>query len=110
MKEIVWLGQTLKEVRTYPEGVRKEIGFNLDRVQCGLEPFDWKSLVGLGQGVKEIRIHEINEYRVIYVVKFRSCIFVLHSFVKKTQKTAEKELELIRKRYAEMLEIQKERE
>lgn len=104
MKPIIWLGQTLKEIRTYPEDVRKEIGYNLDRVQRGLEPCDCKSLIGVGQGVKEIRIHDANEYRVVYVVKFKEAIYILHCFIKKTQKTAEKDLELIRKRYAEMLE------
>jgi phage-related protein len=39
---------------------------------------------GIGSGVKEIRIHEENEYRVIYVAKFESAIHVLHAFVKKT--------------------------
>ena len=42
----------------------------------------------VGPGVCEIRIHEDGEYRVLYVAKFRSAIYVLHVFRKKTRKTA----------------------
>ena len=105
MKDIVWLGQTYKDVKSYPKKVKREIGFNLDRLQRGLEPCDWKNLVGLGQGIQEIRIHEMNEYRVVYIAKFAEAIYILHSFVKKTQQTSHKDIELIKNRYAEILAL-----
>lgn len=107
MKGIIWLGATNLIVKEYPINVRREIGYNLDRVQRELAPCDWKPMTGIGNGVKEIRIHEENEYRVLYVAKFKEAIYVLHSFVKKTQQTAKKDLDIAKKRYAEILEMRK---
>lgn len=107
MKPIKWLGDTHKAVKEYPVNVRQEIGYNLDKVQRGLEPFDWKSMNSVGQGVKEIRIHEKNEYRILYVAKFQEAVYVLHSFVKKTQQTAQKDIDLGKQRYSEMLNMRR---
>lgn len=108
MKKIVWLGTTNLIVKEYPINVRREIGYNLDRVQRELNPCDCKPMANIGVGVKEIRIHEENEYRVLYVAKFKEAIYVLHSFVKKTQQTAKKDLVIAKNRYAEILDIRKE--
>jgi len=107
MKRIVWLGSTNRTVREYPADVKREIGYNLDKVQRGVDPSDWKPMIGIGSGVKEIRIHDENEYRVLYVAKFEEAIYVLHSFVKKTQQTAKKDIDITKKRYAEVLEIRR---
>lgn len=107
MKGIIWLGTTNRMVRGYPINVRREIGYNLDRVQRGLDPCDWKPMVGVGSGVKEIRIHEENEYRVLYVAKFEEAIYVLHTFVKKTQQTAKKDIDIAKKHYAEVLDMRR---
>ncbi len=106
MKSIHWLGDTYRAVKAYPVTVRQNIGYNLDKVQRGLEAEDWKPMQSVGRGVKEIRIHEEKEYRILYVAKFAEVIYVLHSFVKKTQQTAQKDIELGRQRYSEMMKIQ----
>ena len=90
MKKIIWLSSIHETIKDYPANVRREIGYNLDKVQRGYDPADWKVMAGIGQGVKEIRIHQDNEYRVLYVAKFKEAIYVLHSFVKKTQQTSKK--------------------
>lgn len=105
MKEIRWLGLTNRIVREYPVNARREIGYSLDLIQRGLDPFDWKPMVGVGSGVREIRVHEENEYRVLYVAKFEEAIYVLHSFVKKTQQTTKKDIDIAKKRYAEILDM-----
>jgi phage-related protein len=107
MKKITWLGTTHETVKEYPVDARREIGFNLDKVQRGFEPADWKPVVGVGHGVKEIRIHEGNEYRVFYVAKFQEAVYVLHSFVKKTEQTSKKDIDVGKKRYIEMLQIRR---
>jgi phage-related protein len=107
MKDVIWISGTLQVVKEYPINVRREIGYNLDRVQRGIEPCDWKSMVSIGHGVKEIRIHEENEYRVLYVAKFEEAIYVLHSFLKKTQQTAKRDIQMAKKRYAEVLEMRR---
>lgn len=59
-------------------------------------------MLGMGLGVKEIRIHTGNEYRVVYVAKFAEAIYVLHAFIKKTQQTAKRDVDLAEKRYREL--------
>lgn len=103
MKPITWLGNTHQTVKDYSQTVKREIGYNLDKVQRGLKPFDWKPMSAVGPGVNEIRIHEENEYRVLYVTKFQESIYVLHCFVKKTEQTLKKEIDLARQRYTDLL-------
>ena len=67
-----------------------------------LDPSDWKPLKTVGPGVKEIRIHVLGEWRVLYVAKFADAVYVLHGFQKKTQKTRKEDIELARKRYREI--------
>src|SRR3989344_7151875 len=103
MKSIIWLGDTHQITKEYRDMVRQEIGYNLDKIQRGREPSDWKSMNSVGQGVKELRVHEENEYRVLYVAKFEEAIYILHSFIKKTEQTSQKDIALGKKRYADML-------
>jgi|SRR3990167_3229473 len=107
MKKITWLGNTHQRIKGYSDIVKQEIGYNLDKVQRGQEPYDWKSIPSVGQGVKEIRIHDENEYRVLYVTKFEESIYILHVFVKKTEQTSKKDIGLAKQRYAEMLEMRR---
>jgi phage-related protein len=98
VKPLVWLGLSLDEVRSFPPEARRESGYQLYKVQVGLEPSDWKTLPTIGPGVREIRIHTGNEYRVIYVAKFREAVYVLHAFAKKTAKTTRANITLARQR------------
>ena len=61
----------------------------------------------IGQGVKEIRIHGQNEYRVIYVAKFEDAVYVLHSFIKKTQQTSKRDIEYAKRHYAELMNFRR---
>ena len=107
MKKITWLGNTHETIKGYSDIVKQEIGYNLDKTQRGEDPHDWKPMSSVGPGVKEIRIHEDNEYRVLYVAKFRESIYVLHAFVKKSEQTLKKDIILAKNRYAEMLEMRR---
>jgi phage-related protein len=107
VKKITWLGNTHETVKGYSILVKQDIGYNLDKVQRGIDPCDWKPMTSIGQGVKEIRIHEENEYRVIYVAKFEESIYVLHAFVKKTEQTSKKDLGLAKQRYIDMLKMRR---
>lgn len=77
-------------------------------VQQGLEPDDWKPMASIGPGVKELRIHTGLEHRVLYVAKFEEGVYILHAFSKKTQQTAQRDLERARGRYREVLKGRKE--
>lgn len=107
MKDIIWLGTTHQDIKSYPSEAKQDVGYNLDRIQRGLEPSDWKPMSSVGLGVKEIRIHSDNEYRVLYVAKFEEAVYVLHSFVKKTQQTLTKDIALAKKRYGELLSLRR---
>jgi len=99
MKPIVFVGDTLKRVREFPEDVRRTIGHELRDVQFGEDPSDWKPMPSIGPGVREIRVREASgAFRVIYVAHFEAAIYVLHAFRKKTQKTSPADIDLARSR------------
>lgn len=102
MKSIIWLGSSYNNLLNFPKEARQSAGYNLDKIQRGQEPTDWKPMTSIGQGVKEIRIHCDNEYRIIYLAQKEESVYVLHSFVKKTQKTSSKDLELAKKRFKQI--------
>ncbi len=80
-KPIYWVGTSLKDLLSFPEEVRREAGYQLHRVQNGLDPENWKPFQAVGVGTREIRISEdSNIFRVMYVAKFSDKIYVLHSF------------------------------
>jgi phage-related protein len=74
-KEIRWVGSAYNDLLAFPRGVRREAGFQLGKVQAGLEPSDWKPFQDVGAGAREIRIRdESGSYRVMYVAKFEEAI------------------------------------
>jgi phage-related protein len=101
-KPLVWLGSALEDLRAFPDDARRESGYQLRRVQTGLPPSDWKPMAAIGPGVVEIRVHTTQEFRVFYVAKFAEAVYVLHAFKKRTQKTAQREIALARRRYSEL--------
>ena len=56
----------------------------------------------VGSGAREIRIHVLGEWRVLYVAKFDNAVFVLHAFQKKSRKTRREDIELARQRYQQI--------
>jgi phage-related protein len=83
-------------------------GFQLLRVQQGLEPHDWKPMASVGPGVREIRVHTETEHRVCYVARFAEAVYVLRAFEKRSQKTAARDIELARDRYRDLLAWRRE--
>lgn len=108
MKAIEFRGDSLDYLREFPRDARREAGFQLDRVQRGLAPFDWKPMSTVGSGVREIRVRDDSgAFRVIYVAKLADAVYVLHCFHKKTQATAKRDLDLAERRYRELMQEQK---
>jgi len=103
-KPVEFRGSALDDLRAFPESARREAGYQLDRLQHGLTPDDWKPMPTVGAGVQEIRIQDAaGAFRVIYVAKLADAVYVLHCFQKKTQKTAKGDLELAAKRYRDLM-------
>jgi phage-related protein len=97
-----FVGSSLDDLRNFPEEARRVAGFELRAVQNGLEPRDWKPMKSIGSGVKEIRIHVLGEWRIVYVTKLADAIYVLHAFQKKSQRAKRNDIELARKRFKEI--------
>jgi len=102
MKPLKFVGSSLDDLRNFPEEARRAAGFDLHAVQRGLQPIDWKPMRSIGPGAKEIRIHVLGEWRVIYVAKLHAAIYVLHAFNKKTRKTSRNDIDLARQRYRQI--------
>ena len=102
MKPLEFAGSSQEDLRNFPAEARRAVGFEMNFVQQGLMPSDWKPMKEVGPGTMELRIHVLGEWRVIYVAKFADAVHVLHAFQKKTQKTRQEDIELARKRYREI--------
>lgn len=99
-KEIRWVGSSYDDIMDFPDDPRREAGFQLGKVQAGLDPDDWKPFDDVGVGTREIRIKEANGiYRVMYVAKFEEAIYVLHCFQKKSQATTKQDKDIAEARY-----------
>lgn len=95
MKPIAFVGSALDELRDFPASARREAGYQLDRVQRGLDPDDWKPMTSIGPGVREVRVRdEMGAFRVIYIAALPDAVYVLHAFQKKAQQTAKRDLDV----------------
>jgi len=104
LRPVEFLGSSLDDLRAFPVLARREAGHQIDRVQQGDTPNDWKPMPTIGQGVCEIRIRNVvGAFRVIYVAKFANAVYVLHCFQKKTQKTSKSDLDVTESRYRDLM-------
>jgi phage-related protein len=104
MKPVSFLGDSLGALRSFPDEARREAGFQIDRVQRGLDPDSWKPMKTVGQGVREIRVRDASgAFRVIYVATLPGAVYVLHAFQKKAQATAKRDLDVAIGRYMELM-------
>ncbi|KJK14707.1 type II toxin-antitoxin system RelE/ParE family toxin [Pseudomonas sp. 2(2015)] len=98
-KAIEWLGSSKEDLRDFPPVARQRAGYQLEVLQDGDEPDDWKPMKTVGPGVQEIRIKcEDGAFRVFYVVNRPEAIYVLHAFHKTTQKTEKRDIDLAKAR------------
>ena len=104
MKPVRFLGDSLECLRNFPVDARQDAGFQLDKVQRGLQPDDFKPMPAIGKGVEEIRIREDSGiFRVIYTARLADAVFVLHAFHKKTQRTSKRDIDDAKARFSEMM-------
>ena len=104
IKAVEFLGSSLDELRDFPLSARREAGYQIDKVQHGEEPDDWKPMKTIGTGVQEIRIQdESGAFRVIYIARLKDAVYILHCFQKKTPKTSAQDIALASKRYNELM-------
>ncbi len=103
MKSIQFLGNSLKALREFPAKAKQNAGHQLDRLQRGLQPTDFKLMPLIGKGVEELRIwDETGTFRIVYLSRLADSIFVLHAFEKKTQATRKQDIDIAKARYREI--------
>lgn len=105
----MWLGDSLIRLRAASAEIRSDAGYQLDLVQRGEMPADFRPMPDVGPGVMEIRVHGENEFRVFYVARLPEAVYVLHCFVKKTRGTKKADIELGKRRHAALLELRRSR-
>jgi phage-related protein len=103
VKPVEFIGDSLARLRDFPSAARRAAGYQLDRIQRGLAPDDWKPMPAIGPGVRELRIRDrAGAFRVIYLATLADRIVVLHAFQKKTQRTAKHDIDLAAQRLREL--------
>ena len=103
MKPVRFLGDSLKRVREFPVDAMHEAGYQLDKVQQGKQPDDFKTMPSIDKGVEEIRVRDdTGIYRIIYTARIADAVYVLHAFQKKTQTTSKHDIEIAKQRYTEL--------
>ena len=104
MKPVRFLGDSLKCLREFPEDARHDVGYQLDKVQRGHQPDDFKPMPSIGRGVEELRVwDESGAYRVVYTARVAEAVYVLHAFQKKTQATSQRDVDVAKARYTELM-------
>jgi phage-related protein len=101
MERLMFLGDSKKSLKSFPAKAQSYFGFELWNVQTGEQPKDFKPMPSVG--VEEIRVWvESGTYRVICLARRPEAVYVLHAFQKKSQSTSKSDLEVARKRFAEL--------
>jgi phage-related protein len=108
MKSVRFLGNSLKCLRDFPEDAKQDAGYQIDKVQRGEQPDDFKPMPSIGKGVEEIRIwDEAGTFRVVYTARVAEVVIVLHAFQKKTQATSKRDIDIAKERFNEFMKGQK---
>ena len=86
LKPVIWLGDSLRKLKTFPAAVQDEMGFAIYLAQCRQKHVSAKPLKGLGAGVLEVvSDHRAGTFRAVYTVRFADRVYVLHAFQKKSK-------------------------
>lgn len=101
-KPVEWVGSSRSDLLEFPVDVRGVVGYALYQAQVGLKHRDAKPLKGLGGNILEISSrHDGDTFRVVYTVRFKFAVYVLHVFQKKAKRgiaTPKQEIDLVRRR------------
>jgi len=108
-KDLIWMGDSLEVIKSFPERVKRDIGFALHIAQVGSKHDNFKKMLGFTGGVYEIRSRFNKEaYRAVYVLKLDEKVYVLHAFQKKSKRgirTPKEEVALIKYRLTQVRQL-----
>jgi len=112
VKELIWVGSSLEDLKKFPDAVKQEIGFALHRAQEGKKHHRAKPLKGFKGVFEIIAPFNTDTYRAVYAVKIGQYIYVLHTFKKKSKlgiKTPMPDIKMIRDRLKQAMDLAKEK-
>ena len=99
--ELHFEGDSLEVLSSFPDQVKRALGFSLRQLQIGREPTSQtRSMSSIGSGVFELK--EADErawYRAIYLSKVGNTIYVLHCFEKESRKTDRRDIQIASQRF-----------
>ena len=114
LKPVIWLGDSLRELKTFPAFVQDEMGYAIYLAQCGQKHVSAKPVKGVGSGVLEVvSDHRGDTFRSVYTVRFSDRVFVLHAFQKKSKRgiaTPKADIDLIMQRLKQAVALTKKKE
>lgn len=103
MKKVVFVGSSLDDLRGFPRDARQDTGQQLAVIQRGHNPRDWRPMPSIGSGERELRVRVAgNAYRGIYTTAIGDAVYVLHVFVKKSQRTSRNDIKIAKRRLKEV--------
>lgn len=102
-KPVFFIGSSKEDIKSFPEEVRKEIGFSLHVAENGGRAINTVPLTGFGNSmVPEIIVDcDSDTYRAVYTVQLKNAVYVLHAFMKKSKKgreTPKQDIQLVKRR------------
>lgn len=88
LKRIVWIGSSLKDLKLFPDEVKRAIGFALYQGQVGSKALSAKPLSGFGSAsvLEIVQAYDTDTFRIVYTVRFGDFVYVLHAFQKKSKR------------------------
>jgi len=103
-KPVKFCGSSLEDLRDFPKAAMHDCGYQIDKVQNGEQPDNFKPMPIVGKGVEEICVTDDDGwFRVLYTARLADYVYVLHAFQKKTNQTSPRDIELGKKRYKELM-------
>jgi phage-related protein len=100
LAEIVWESDSKEVLRSFPEAVIQDFGFELWQLQQGERPRNYRPLPSVGPGVFELRDQdERGWYRVVYLSRIDDVIYVLHCFEKKSREMPARDFQKSKQRF-----------
>ena len=100
---VLWVASSKRDLMNMPPDIVDDFGFGLYQAQISKFPDMGKILTGFGgrSVIELVKDHLIGTFRVVYTVRFKGIVVVLHAFQKKSKKgiaTPKQDVELIHSR------------
>jgi phage-related protein len=113
VKSLIFVGDSHRVLREFPEPVQRQVGYALYQAQVGNKHPDAKVLKRFAGVLEVVSDHRGDTFRTVYTVRLRRAVYVLHAFQKKSKHgiaTPKSEIELVKQRLRRAIEIDQDEE